>query len=153
MNLQHYVSVIFTASVLGAVCAALAGSTFEPYIRYLAALACILLIVHPFRSFSFALPEEESVQAEGAVSADSLQTLAGELAETEICRAIGEMLLAQTGITACDIRIDMEWTEREAVITAVYLTVGHEADAASAEAWAEGTYGVPCEVTWKGETA
>ncbi len=153
MNLQHYVSVVFTASVLGAVCAALAGSAFEPYIRYLAALACIILIVHPFRSFSFVLPEEESMQTEGAVSADSLQTLAGELAEKEICRAIGDMLLAQTGITACDVRIDMEWTERDAVITALYLTVGHEADADTAKVWAEGTYGVPCEVTRKGETA
>ncbi len=152
MNLQNYISVIFAASVLGAACAALAGSTFEPYIRYLVALACILLIVHPFRSFSFAVPEESTVQ-EPAVSADSLQTLAGEAAKNEICRAIGDALLSETGITASDLRIDMEWTEREAVITAVYLTVERKEDAPSAAAWVEDSYGVPCEAIWKGETA
>ncbi len=153
MNLQHYVSVVFSASVLGAICSALAGSAFEPYIRYLVALACILLIVHPFRSFSFAIPEESIPPQESEVSSDSLQTLAGELAKEEICRAIGDALSAQTGITAREVRIDMEWMEQDAVITAVYLMLANEEQADSAVAWIERTYGVPCEAVQEGGTA
>lgn len=138
--------------MLGAVCAVLAGSAFEPYIRYLVALACILLIVHPFRTFSFTPPEQGTVQ-ENTVSADSLQTLAGELAKEEICRVIGETLLAQTGITATEVRIDMEWTDREAVITAVFLTVAEPSQGDTAKAWIERTYGVPCEAIWEGGSA
>ena len=138
--------------MLGAVCSALAGSKFEPYIRYLVALACILLIVHPFRTFSFTLPEE-SLSQESLTPSDSLQTLAGDLAKEEICRVIGDALLVQTGITASDVRIDMEWTERDAVITAVYLTVADRIQADSAALWVEETYGVPCAATWEGGIA
>ena len=150
MNLGHYVSVIFTASVLGAVCAVLAGSAFEPYIRYLAALACILLIVHPFRSFSFDVPEQEASVQESAPQADSLQTLAGELAKEEICRVIKDALYVQTGITASAVCIDMEWTEQDALVTAVHLTLAQEENVRSAAEWIESTYGVPCEAVWEG---
>ena len=151
--MQEYVSVIFAASVLGAVCALLAGSAFEPYIRYLASLACILLIVYPFRSFSFTYSASESSGQETLTSADTLQVLAGEMASTEICRAIGDALCAQTGITASDIRIDMEWTEQDAIITAVYLTIATQEHVSTAKAWIEQTYGVPCEAVWEGGTA
>ena len=153
MNFGHYISVIFTASVLGAVCAVLAGSAFEPYIRYLAALACILLIVHPFRSFSFDMPEQENSLQETTPPSDSLQTLAEELAKEEICRAIGDTLYVQTGITASTVSIDMEWTEQDVLVTAVHLTLAQKEHALSAQAWIERAYGVPCEAVWEGGTA
>lgn len=152
MNLGNYVSVIFTASVLGAVCAAVAGSAFEHYIRYIAALVCILLIVYPFRSFSFSVPEESIPMQETVSQADSLQCLAGALAQEEISRVIADALYAQTGITAASVRIDMEWTEKEAVITAVTLVLEQKEQTETAAAWVEAVYGVPCHTVLEGGT-
>ncbi len=147
MNLQGYFSMLLTASVLGAVCAAFAGGAFEKYLRYLSALICILLILSPFRSLDL-LPGTEQLtdgQPEATVSGKTLEELAGELAEPEICAQIAAALSAQTGITAADVRIDIDWTEEEPVIRAVRLILSPEDAGRAAEAadWVESAYGVP----------
>jgi hypothetical protein len=152
--MRQYLTVLFCGSLLGAVCAAAAGGALEKYVRYLAALLCILLIVSPFRELelSFSLPEEPS---EGSLpEGESLSRLAGKEAEDEICRILAAQLSAGTGITPAEVGIDMDWTHEEGVISAVRLVL-HPEDLPRAEeisAWAEASYGVPCYVT-EGEEA
>lgn len=152
MTLQNYISTIFAASVLGAVCCAVAGSAFEKYVRYLASLICILLIIHPFKELS--LPSwNESVSADvSAADGNTLDALASSLAEEEICRAIASALSAETGITAAEVRIDIDWAEEQPLIYAVELTLPpEEADRAEeAAAWIEQSYGVPGRITEEG---
>ena len=150
--MRQYLTVLFCGSLLGAVCSAAAGGALEKYVRYLAALLCILLIVSPFREFDLSFdPEEES----GEVSlpdGETLSHLAGREAEEEICRILAAQLSAGTGITPAEVGIDMDWTQEEGVISAVHLVLT-PADLPRAEevsAWAEAAYGVPCYVT-KGE--
>lgn len=147
LPLQGYFSMLLTASVLGALCAAFVGSAFEKYLRYLAALICVLLVLAPFRSFDSSelfpgdLPDGEASLPEGKTLAE----LAGEQAENEICAYISQSLSAETGITAADVRIEIDWTESQPVIREVHLILppeeAHRAEEAAA--WVEKTYGVP----------
>lgn len=149
MNLpfHSYFSMLLTASVLGAICSAFVGSAFEKYLRYLAALICVLLVLSPFRSFdaSGLLPSGTSGEEVFLPEGKTLAERAGEQAESEICAWIAQSLSAETGITAEDVRIDIDWTENEPVIRAVRLILPPEEAyrAEEAAAWVEKTYGVP----------
>ena len=57
--MRQYLTVLFCGSLLGAVCAAAAGGALEKYVRYLAALLCILLIISPFRELELSFAPEE----------------------------------------------------------------------------------------------
>lgn len=147
LHLQNYFSMVLTASVLGALCAAFVGSAFEKYLRYLAALICVLLVLAPFRSFdaSELFPTGFGSKEISLPEGKTLSELAGEQAESEICAYIAQCLSAETGITATDVRIDIDWTENQPVIRAVRLILKAE-DAQRVEeaaAWVEKTYGVP----------
>ena len=146
-HLQSYFSMLLAASVLGALCATFVGSTFEKYLRYLAALICILLVLAPFRSFDASrLFQTDFSDAEASLpEGKTLSELAGEQAESEICAYIAQCLSAETGITASDVRIDIDWTEDRPVIRAVRLILPPEENhrAEEAAAWVETTYGVP----------
>ena len=145
--LHSYFSMLLTASVLGALCAAFAGSAFEKYLRYLASLICILLVLSPFRSFDMTelLPSGSTGTEIHPPNGKTLAELAGEQAESEICAWIAQSLSAETGITAADVRIEIDWTESEPVIRAVHLILPPEETdrAEEAAAWVEKTYGVP----------
>lgn len=151
LPLQGYFSMLLTASVLGALCAAFVGSAFEKYLRYLAALICVLLVLAPFRSFDASeLFRTDFSGAEASLpEGKTLSELAGEQAESEICAYIAQSLSAETGITAADVRIDIDWTENQPVIRAVRLILppeeAHRTEEAAA--WVEKTYGVPGHVS------
>lgn len=140
--MKNYLSTLFCASVLGAVCTAFAGSGFEKYLRYLASLICILLIISPFRDFELSSRETEDTFS-ASVSGDTLSDLAASVAEQKICDLIGSSLYAETGISPLSVRIDIDWTAEEPTVTAVYLTLESPAQAETAAAWTEKTYGVP----------
>lgn len=149
--LHGYLSMLLAASVLGAVCATFAGGKFEKYLRYLASLICILLILSPFRSWSadaLLQPDANGADTFSLPETDTLETRTRAMTEEQICRQIAAALSAQTGITDPTIRIDMEWTEQEAIVTAIHLTLC-DTDASRAEAamdYLTRTYGIPVTV-------
>lgn len=148
--MKHYLTVLFCGSLLGAVCTAVAGAKLEKYVRYLASLLCILLIVSPFREFELSLPQEEeppSSLPEVSTPA-TLDGLAEKQAESELCRILSLQLSQGTGITPTELRIDMDWTLEEPVVLALHLTLSpaDREKAGEVSAWAEASYGVPCYV-------
>ncbi len=151
LPLQGYFSMLLTASVLGALCAAFAGSSFEKYLRYLASLICILLVLAPFRSFDASDLFQTDFTSPDVSLPDGkpLAERAGEQAEDEICAWISQSLSEQIGITPKEVRIDIDWTADEPVIRSVAVRLPPElADRAEeAAAWIETTYGVPGDVT------
>lgn len=146
--MRDYFSALFVASLLGAVCTSLAGSKLEKYMRYLASLICILLIISPLRNLklpSSSLPEGTLSVPEGT----TLSALAEEEAEKEICRAISASISQGTGITPMSLCIDIDWNSSEPVIKALTVALRtedlpHREDVSQ---WAEQSYGVPCHVT------
>ena len=135
LPLQGYFSMLLTASVLGALCAAFAGSAFERYLRYLASLICILLVLAPFRSFDATALFQTDVETPAVSLPDglSLQERAGAQAENEICAWISQSRSAQTGITPAEVRIDIDWTADEPVIRAVAVQIQKYLAAARAD--------------------
>lgn len=153
--MKQYLTVLFCGSLLGAVCTAVAGAKLEKYVRYLAALLCILLIVSPFREFELSLPEEDPHSPLPEVSSPAtLDDLARKQAEEELCRVLALQLFTGTGITPVKLCIDMDWTSEEPVVLALHLSLDPaEADRAEMiSAWAEAAYGVPCYVTEGGDS-
>ncbi len=150
MNLQGYFSAVLTASVLGALCVGFVGKPFEKYIKYLASLICILLILAPLRKIDVSsLFRGEAEQTEVSLpNAKPLQELAGQQAEQEICSQIAASLSGATGIFPTQVRIDIDWTEEEPVIRSVTLCLSEKDSerADEAKTWAESAFGVPITV-------
>jgi len=148
--MKQYLTVLFCGSLLGALCTAAAGARLEKYLRYLSALLCILLIVSPFREFDLSFPREDlQSPALPEVSAPAtLDGLAEQQAESELCRILSLQLSQGTGITPTELRIDMDWTLEEPVVLALHLTLSpaDREKAGEVSAWAEASYGVPCYV-------
>ena len=152
--MKQYLTVLFCGSLLGAVCSAVAGARLEKYVRYLAALICILLIVSPFKEFDWTFLQDDTSHEISMPQANgtTLEELAAGQAGEEICRLLSLQLSQETGITPAELRIDMDWTEQEPTVTALHLTLAPEDDGMAEKiiAWAEAAYGIPCYVT-KGE--
>ncbi len=146
--MRDYFAALFFASLLGAICTSLAGSKLEKYMRYLAALLCILLIISPLRDLKLStpsLPEEDLSVPQG----NTLSELAQAEAETDICKALSTALSAGTGITPASLRIDIDWNTTEPVIhtVSVALFSGDFSRKEEVEAWVANNYGIPCTVT------
>lgn len=156
MPFRSFLSALLASSVLGAVGAGIVGGKFEKYIRYLVSLICIVAVLAPFRGFKLpSVTEDVPSFADSSIpsSAETLLTRAREAATQEICTQISASLLAQTGINAVGVRIEIEWSDPQAesagVITAVFLTL-EETETRTEEAvdWVRSTYGIPavCEL-------
>ena len=146
--MRDYFSALLLASLLGAVCTSLAGGKLEKYMRYLASLLCILLIISPLRSLELS-PPDLSEDTPSAPQGATLTHRAQQEAEEEICRAISASISTGTGITPTSLRIDIDWNSPQPVITALTVTLD-EADLPHGEDvahWAEQAYGVPCRIT------
>ena len=146
--MREYFSALFLSSLLGAVCTSLAGGRLEKYMRDLASLLCLLVIISPLRSLELSSPS----LPEGTLSApqgETLSDLAQAEAEKEICTAISAAIAQGTGITPASLCIDIDWESPQPVITAMTVVLNEE-DAKNGETvslWAEQAYGVPCYVT------
>lgn len=151
MNLQGYFSMVLTASVLGALCVGFVGKPFEKYVKYLASLICILLILSPLRKIDIAsLLRNDADQTVSLLpDAKPLKELAGAQAEEEICAQIASSLSGATGIFPRQVRIDIDWTEEEPLIRSVQFLLSEEDIERSeeAKAWAETAFGVPVTIT------
>lgn len=146
--MRDYFSTLLLASFMGAVCTSLAGGKLEKFVRYLASLLCILLIISPLRDLELSplsLKEQELSLPEGAALSD----LAAEEAEKEICAALSSAISAGTGITPASLCIDIDWNTREPVISSLSLALRSEDFPRREEVsgWVEASYGVPCYVT------
>ena len=146
--MRSYFAALFVASLMGAVCTSLAGSKLEKYVRYLASLLCILLIISPLRDLKLshpALPEGSLPAPQGA----TLSELAEQEAEKEICAAISASISAGTGITPASLRIDIDWDTSQPLIRALSVALRKQDLPRGEELsrWVETSYGVPCHVT------
>lgn len=145
--LRSYCLTLLTASVLGGIVTSLAEKPFARYVRYLAALLCIVTVVSPFRSIDFVslltapLPETPSaaVPYENAVETEAYSLLESFFADE---------LFSDTGIKAASVRIQIDWNAASPVIEALAFALENPTDErkTQAERWAVSRFGVPCTV-------
>lgn len=151
--LRSYCAMLVAASVLGGLCAALASRPFSGYLRYLTALICIVLIVAPFRSLDLAgiLSAQGSATEEAEQSGEAppeTENRVEKTADAMLEAWFLDALFSETGIKAEAVRIEMDRSEKDPVITGLcfLLPGGGKEEEDRVLRWAETKFGVPCEV-------
>lgn len=123
--MSGYFYVLLIASVCGAVCTVMVWGGFERYIKYIASLICVALLISPFRDLNIEqeLDSYESLAAENHVSQAGLYELAAEMTEERAEDYISQIVFSEFGIktVATDIKID--WEENEPIIEYISVTL------------------------------
>ncbi len=143
--MSSYFLALLTASVCGTVCTLLAWGGFEKYVKYIASLVCMVIMISPFRELELSeisdyVGDEYSYSAE---CGSELYALASEMAEERAEEYISQIVFAEFGIKVLytDIRID--WDKEEPIIeqVTVALSGGDFAFAERTSAYLENTLG------------
>ncbi len=135
--MSSYLYMLLTVSVCGGVCSVLAAGGFEKYVKYVASLACICIIITPFRDIDVeglltSLPEYVPTYGE---SQQEPYPIAEEMTEKRAEEYIYQILLGKFGIKAVSTDIKIDWeSEKDAVIRSITVTLSTTDMQYSAEA-------------------
>lgn len=109
---------LLVTSVCGAVCTMLSGVGFEKYIKYIASLVCICVMLSPLKEIdvSSLFDMETNFEIENTQESEGLYPLATEITEENAESYINEIVFSEFGIKpkATDIKID--WDSNEPII-------------------------------------
>ena len=133
--MSGYFYTLLVASVCGAICTSLAWGGFEKYIKYIASLACVCLIIAPFKDIdieTLLAPDEELFELSSPESEGGLNAMAYEMTEARTEEYISEIVFAKFGIKTVYTDIKIDWATNEAVITDISVALSKQ-DAAYAE--------------------
>lgn len=113
------------ASVCGAVCALLAGAGFEKYVKYIASLVCVCMMLAPLKKIAL---KDLDASEYGAVSEISVEAplIAEQMAEENAEAYICEIVLSKFGIKEVSANIVIDWIEPNAVIKEITVAVPKE---------------------------
>ena len=124
--MNGYFYTLLVASVCGAVCVLLAWGGFEKYIKYIASLICVVLIIAPLREIDMSAfdvgeleissPESDSAEAE-------LYTVTEQMTKQRAEKYICDIVFSEFGINAVSADIKIEWGKTEAVINGIELVL------------------------------
>lgn len=124
--MSGYFYTLLIASVCGAVCMMLAWGGFEKYIKYIASLICVALLISPLRriDISGALDGTlESSYTENDSSVLDLDKVSEQMTERKAEKYITDLVFLEFGINAVSADIKIEWGKTEAVITNIDLVL------------------------------
>ncbi len=128
--MKDYFLTLLIASVLGGILAVLSsGTSFEKYIKYIASLVCVVIIIAPLKSFisaPFTLPEPAKSYAETSLPENKADKVLISVTKTELESYIKDILFKEFGINIPLTDIKIDWTDDCFVITSVvvYLDEG-----------------------------
>lgn len=117
--MKEYFFCILVASVIGSVCSILGGNRFEKYIKYIASLICLLIILIPFRKTDInEIIDNDNIQWEiqNQNNQADLNNLSQAMTEKRLKEYINEIVFNKFGINPSDINININWTEDECII-------------------------------------
>ena len=124
--MNGYFYTLLVASVCGAVCVLLSWGGFEKYIKYIASLICVVLIIVPLREIDISAfdvgeleissPESDSAEAE-------LYTVIEQMTKQRAEKYICDIVFSEFGINAVSADIKIEWGKTEAVIKNIDLVL------------------------------
>lgn len=124
--MSGYFYTLLVASVCGAVCMMLAWGGFEKYIKYIASLICVALLISPLREIDISSVVSDSLdysQAESDSSMTDLYAISEQMTERTAEKYICDIVFSEFGINAVSADIKIEWGKTEAVITNIDLVL------------------------------
>lgn len=128
--MKDFFLTLLIASVLGGILAVLSsGSGFEKYIKYIASLVCVVIIISPLKSFissPFTLPDPKNAYAETSMLVNKADEVLASVTKSELESYIKDILFQEFGINIPLTDIKIDWTDDCFVITSVvvYLDEG-----------------------------
>lgn len=123
---------VLVASVCGALCALLAGAGFEKYVKYIASLACVCLMLAPLKSVVFDWQELSSSEP-NPPEISQTPHFAEEMAEENAERYICDIVFGKFGIKEVSADIVIDWSGQDAVIRSITVAVPKENSAGIGE--------------------
>ncbi len=119
---------LLVTSVCGAICSALSVGGFEKYLKYIASLVCVCVIVSALRNVDFSdyFDSNNGFSESFPETSEGLYPLATEIAEERTEAYISEIVFSKFGINTvgCDIKID--WAQDEPVIEFIRVFLDNE---------------------------
>ncbi|MBQ4317377.1 MAG: hypothetical protein IJC20_03920 [Clostridia bacterium] len=127
--MKGYFYTLLVTSVCGAVFAVLAWGGFEKYIRYIASLICVTLIILPFRDIDVSEIKqvaEDGIRSEISQNSSELHLLASDMAENRAEDYISQIVFQRFGINTVSTDIKIDWEKEEPVIESICVTLRQE---------------------------
>jgi hypothetical protein len=127
--MSGYFYTLLVASVCGAVCMMLAWGGFEKYIKYIASLICVALLISPLREIDISSVVSDSLdysQAESDSSMTDLYAISEQMTERTAEKYIRDIVFSEFGINAVSADIKIEWGKTEAVINGIDLVLSND---------------------------
>lgn len=125
--MKDYFVTLLTASVLGGIIAILvSGSSYEKYIKYIAGLVCVVIIIAPLKSFlsaPFTLPDEYKSVSETTVSVTGADEVIASLTVSELDTYIKDILFHEFGIKVPFTDIKIDWADDCMVINEITVYI------------------------------
>ena len=124
--MSDYFYTLLVASVCGTVCMMLAWGGFERYIKYIASLICVVLLISPLREIDISAALSDSLdhsQAEPDSSVADLYAISEQMTENTAEKYIRDIVFSEFGINAVSADIKIEWGKTEAVIKNIDLVL------------------------------
>ncbi|MBR5779086.1 MAG: stage III sporulation protein AF [Clostridia bacterium] len=124
--MSGYFYTLLVASVCGTVCMMLAWGGFERYIKYIASLICVVLLISPLREIDISAALSDSLdhsQAEPDSSVADLYAISEQMTENTAEKYIRDIVFSEFGINAVSADIKIEWGKTEAVIKNIDLVL------------------------------
>lgn len=127
--MSGYFYTLLVASVCGAVCMMLAWGGFEKYIKYIASLICVALLISPLRRIDISGTLDgalDSSYTENDSSALDLDKVSEQMTEQKAEKYITDLVFSEFGINAVSADIKIEWGKTEAVINGIDLVLSND---------------------------
>ena len=127
--MKGYFYTLLITSVIGAVCSVFSLSPFEKYMRYIASLVCVVLILMPFRDIDLSELNDEifcDVSDEISCKTEKINLLSSDMAEKRAEEYISEIVFNRFGINTVATDIKIDWENEEPTINCIEVRLKSE---------------------------
>lgn len=115
---------LLVTSVIGAVCTVMAWGGFEKYVKYIASLVCILLLLSPFRKIDeTALASLRDGLTDSSISVGESYSAIELLAEQKTEGYITELVFSEFGIKAVYTDIKIDWEQDSPIVESITVAL------------------------------
>lgn len=123
--MSGYFYTLMLASVCGAVCTMLTAKGYEKYVKYIASLVCIVLMVAPLKEIDIdAVADTDRLLSESTPQGDGVfGSLAGAIAEERAEEYISQLVLTEFGIKTVYTDIKIDWDKTEPTIESISVAL------------------------------
>ena len=125
-----YFYALLATSVCGTLCIMLCGGGFEKYIKYIAALISVSVMILPLRHINksdFAI--DSNLQS--TLDKNMLEKTAEEIAAEKTESYISQEVLAKFGINPTDISISIDWEREDPTVTSITVYIPKNSEKAT----------------------